>query len=77
MQKKVYVLFGILLCLALVLPDSNLATDQSEGKPISTNKDKVLTIAIQGQIAPASPRFQYTTTWDGKPKRAIGVGGIN
>jgi hypothetical protein len=77
MQKKVYVLFGILLCLALVLPESNLATSQNEGKTISTNKDKVLTIAIQGQIAPASPQLQYTTTWNGKPKRAIGVGGIN
>jgi hypothetical protein len=77
MQKKVFVLVGVFLCMALVLPESNLATSQNEGKTISTNKDKVLTIAVQGQIVPASPQFQYTTTWDGKPKRAIGVGGIN
>ncbi|MCP4726903.1 MAG: DUF4438 domain-containing protein, partial [bacterium] len=34
-------------------------------------------VAVQGQIAPAEPSRGYTTTWDGKPKMAIGIGGIN
>lgn len=77
MKKKAFVLFGFLLCVVLVFSFTNSATSQAEGEPISTNKDAVLTIAIQGKIAPASPQLQYSTTWDGKPKRAIGIGGIN
>jgi len=44
---------------------------------ISTNKDKLLTLAVQGQIAPAQPARGYAVTWDGKPKMMIGTGGIN
>lgn len=44
---------------------------------IRTNKEKLLTLAAQGQIANAEPMRPYATTWDGKPKMAIGVGGIN
>lgn len=44
---------------------------------ITTNKDKVITIAVQGRIAPAEPARSYVTTWNGKPKLAIGIGGIN
>lgn len=44
---------------------------------ISTNKDKLLTIAVQGKVAPSKVATSYTTTWDGKVKLAIGVGGIN
>ena len=44
---------------------------------IKTNKDKLLTIAVQGMVAPAKVATSYTTTWDGKAKLAIGVGGIN
>jgi hypothetical protein len=44
---------------------------------ITTNKDKLVTLAVQGQIAPAEPDRSYTVTWDGKPKMAIGIGGIN
>ena len=44
---------------------------------IPTNKDRVLTIAVQGRIAPAQPARGYSVTWDGKPKLAIGTGGIN
>ncbi|MFC1726599.1 DUF4438 domain-containing protein [candidate division KSB1 bacterium] len=47
------------------------------GQGIITNKEKVLTIAVQGQIAPAEPSRSYITTWDGKPKMAVGTGGIN
>ncbi len=44
---------------------------------IKTNKDKLLKIAVQGRIAPSKVASSYITTWDGKPKLAIGVGGIN
>lgn len=44
---------------------------------IRTNKDKLLTIAVQGEIAPTDVASHYSTTWDGKPKLGIGVGGIN
>lgn len=46
-------------------------------KPVTTNKAKLMTLAVQGRIAPAQPARSYLTTWDGKPKMAIGVGGIN
>ncbi len=50
---------------------------QAASNAIKTNKDQMLTIAVQGKIAPAEPGRSYTTTWDGKPKMAIGTGGIN
>jgi hypothetical protein len=38
----------------------------------------VLTIAVQGQVAPAQPARGCGVTWDGKPKMMmIGTGGIN
>ncbi|MFC2170313.1 DUF4438 domain-containing protein, partial [Acidobacteriota bacterium] len=73
MRKKTAILLGALLCLAYVVAVSHSASTQA----IRTNKDKVITIAVQGQIAPAQPSGSYITTWDGKPKLAIGVGGIN
>lgn len=44
---------------------------------IATNKSKLLTLAVQGKVAPAAPATSYSTTWDGRPKLAIGTGGIN
>ena len=75
MRKRSLVLIGFLLCVGLLLSEAAVAEDQ--GKPISTNKDKLLTLAVQGQIAPAEPGRSYATTWEGKPKMAIGIGGIN
>lgn len=69
------VLIGFLLCMGLVL--SVTAASGNQGEPVSTNKDKLLTLAVQGQIAPAEPGRSYAATWDGKPKMAIGIGGIN
>jgi len=77
MKKKNLILFGILLCIAFFMSDTIQAAGQAKKQVISTNKDKLLTIAVQGQIAPAQPSRSYTTTWDGKPKMAIGIGGIN
>lgn len=77
MRKKILSLLVILLCFAFIMPDTNNAANLDKQQVISTNKDKLLTIAVQGQIAPAQPATSYTTTWDGKPKMAIGIGGIN
>jgi len=62
----------LFLALVLLLIFSLHATGQ-----VKTNKDKLLTIAVQGKIAPTKVATSYTTTWDGKSKLAIGVGGIN
>jgi len=77
MKKKVSILLGILLCLFHIMADTEAATAQTKSQAIKTNKDKVITIAIQGKIAPAQPSSLYITTWEGKLKMAIGVGGIN
>ncbi len=77
MRKNILMISGILLCLAFVLANTNDATGQGRQQTITTNKDKLLTMAVQGEIAPAEPERSYTTTWDGKAKMAIGIGGIN
>jgi hypothetical protein len=50
---------------------------ESRWSSITTNKDKLLSLAVQGQIASAQPSSTYAVTWDGKPKMTIGTGGIN
>jgi hypothetical protein len=77
MKKNILTLLGILLCLAFVFADTDNTAGQPGQQTITTNKDKLLTLAVQGEIAPAEPERSYTTTWDGKPKMAIGIGGIN
>lgn len=62
--------------MAIVIPNTSMAAAQDK-QPIKTNKDKLLTLAVQGEIAPAQPATSYAVTWDGKPKMAIGTGGIN
>jgi len=76
MRKKILPILGILLFIAIATSDTNHAANQ-DNNPISTNKDKVLTMAVHGKIAPAEPARSYTVTWDGKPKMVIGIGGIN
>lgn len=44
---------------------------------IRTNKDKMITLAVQGRIVPAQVERQYAATWDGRAKLCLGVGGIN
>ncbi len=75
MRKSGIALFVVFAFFATALPTTLLAEDQNQ--PISTNKDRLLTIAAQGEIAPAEPSRGYSTTWDGKPKMMIGIGGIN
>jgi len=77
MKKTVLILFGILLCVAFITSGIIHASGQAKKQGVQTNKDKLLTMAVQGQIAPAEPSRSYTTTWDGKAKMAIGIGGIN
>jgi hypothetical protein len=77
MKKTISLIVGILFCFILVVPGMENTTAQLKSQKIVTNKEKLLTIAVQGQIAPAQPESSYITTWDGKPKMAIGIGGIN
>jgi len=68
---------GILL-IVIVLATA-LASPAGPAAPqtVATNRDKVLVVAVQGQVAAAQPSRGYVVTWDGKPKLAVGTGGIN
>lgn len=44
---------------------------------IKTNKDKLITLAVSGEVVPAQLERTYETTWDGRSKLCLGVGGIN
>ena len=74
MRKKI---LGPLVILLIMAAGEIIAAGQSKPRAITTNKNKLLTLAVQGQIAPAQPARSYTATWDGRPKLAIGIGGIN
>ena len=74
MKKTVLCLLAMVF---LVSSGLGFSAEKAKPQPISTNKDKVLTFAVQGQIAPAQPSRSYITTWDGRPKMALGTGGIN
>jgi hypothetical protein len=67
----------LMLVVFLCAPDLTAAAGQADRKPVTTNKDTLLTIAVQGQIAPARPSRSYAVTWDGTPKVLVGTGGIN
>jgi len=71
-MKRFTLYLASFLITVFILSDSIPTNAQ-----IKTNKDRLLTMAVQGKIAPAQPARSYTTTWDGKPKMAIGTGGIN
>ncbi len=49
---------------------------------ISTNRDKLMRQALLGKVAPPTMLVEggliggYVTTWDGRPKIGIGIGGI-
>jgi hypothetical protein len=77
MKKNVLIDLGIILCVAYLITIQSFAAGQADLKPIKTNKDKLLVLAVQGKIAPAEPASSYATTWDGKAKMTIGIGGIN
>jgi len=49
---------------------------------ISTNREKLMRQALLGKVAPPTMLVEggliggYVTTWDGRPKIGIGIGGI-
>jgi len=59
--------------LGIKLEESNPRT---KSKVLKTNKDHLLTIAVQGVVNPASSRG-YSTTYDGKPIVHLGMDSIN
>lgn len=73
-MKKFLFLWPISLLL-LLFP--SFSSSSSPEKSLTLNRDKLLTIAVQGQVAHPQPSRNYLTTWDGKPKLSIGIGGIN
>jgi len=77
MGKKSQILWGFILCFILAVSNLYSAAISDASQAVKTNQDKLLTLAIQGEITPAQPATSYTTTWNGKPKMAIGMGGIN
>ncbi len=62
-----------LLVIALV----QLSALAQDSPVLKTNRDRLVVTAVKGQIAHPQPSRYYLTTWDGKPKMAIGVAGIN
>ncbi|MFC1554551.1 DUF4438 domain-containing protein [candidate division KSB1 bacterium] len=72
-MKMQFLTFILCLFFSFILMD----IDPASGQTISTNKDRLVTLAVQGQIAPAQISGSYTTTWNGEPKMAIGTGSIN
>ncbi len=77
MKRKTELFCTLVLFLLFSMGNTNVTKLQAGPQVISTNKDKLITIAVQGKIAPAQPSRSYLTTWNGKPKMAIGTGGIN
>lgn len=74
MKKATFISLFILL---LVAAGSSLAPEKAALSKITTNKERILVTAVQGKIAQPQPSRGYIVTWDGKPKMAIGTGGIN
>ncbi len=68
-------LFSFVLLLISVLTADELLAGGSEA--IRTNKERLVVTAVKGQVAHSQPSRYYITTWDGRPKMAIGVAGIN
>src|SRR4030043_1687120 len=74
MKKSIVIALFVLL---LVAAAASLAPEKAAQIKITTNKDKILVTAVQGEIAPPQPSRGYIVTWDGKPKMAVGTGGVN
>jgi hypothetical protein len=74
-MKKAMIVILLSVCLGAAA--ASLAPEKAAASKIITNKHKILVTAVQGKIAQPQPSRGYTVTWDGKPKMAIGTGGIN
>lgn len=73
--SSIFIIVLILFIITSWLPLSALASPGPES--IRTNKDRLVVMAVKGQVAHPQPSRYYLTTWDGRPKMAIGVAGIN
>jgi hypothetical protein len=67
MRKRVFLGATFLLLFTAI---------QTAGQ-VRTNKDALLTVAVRGTIAPSHFTNFYPTTWDGRAKVVLGIGGIN
>ena len=65
-MRSFFLTVAITLCIAV-----------NAAGQVTTNKDRLLEIVVQGQVAPSEVSSHYITTWDDKAKMAIGTGGIN
>ncbi|HUU37881.1 MAG TPA: DUF4438 domain-containing protein [Candidatus Desulfaltia sp.] len=68
---------GMLAISVLMVGSLGPAMGEETPTQITTNKDKILITAVQGRIADPQPSRGYVVTWEGKPKMAVGTGGIN
>jgi hypothetical protein len=80
--KKTFCLLVIFGFMTLGVVGAKILTgaqskERTAAGRIKTNKEKVLVMAVQARIASPQPSRSYITTWDGRPKFAIGIGGIN
>lgn len=76
MEKNKWLVYGMLFCLVM-FSVSAAAAGRDQTEPVKTNKGKLLTLAVQGEVASAQPQYGYGVTWNGQPKTIIGTGGIN
>ena len=74
---KTKLIGALALAVILVLGNTTPATGNEAPDQIKTNKDKIVITAVQGRIGDPQPSRGYVVTWEGKPKMAIGTGGIN
>ncbi len=61
----------------LALLSAGVPARPAQDAGLATNKDRIISVAVQGRVAPASATGAYLVTWDGRPKMPLGVGGIN
>lgn len=72
---KISIVIPILFMVLFQMP--LLALTSPAPGSIRTNRDRLVITAVKGQVAHPQPSRYYLTTWDGRPKMAIGVAGIN
>lgn len=71
-------LIGMLaVAVILIMGNSGPVAGKEPPDQIKTNKEKIVITAVQGRIGSPQPSRGYVVTWEGKPKMAIGTGGIN
>ena len=76
-MKKATVIVFFIVSMVTTARSLDPAVGKEAPGQITTNKDKILITAVQGRVADPQPSRGYVVTWEGKPKMAIGTGGIN